>query len=363
MPLALLVLIDCPSRSLVSKVVVGLVASIASIASTFAVDAHYYGFKSLQPTSITPFSHLSPLNLLAYNFLGGASDLYGVEGALYYVRNAILQLNVLFPLAFVSPLVVAFAARRVDALGALAAAVPFPLWFALLSRLPHKEERFLYVVYPAAHVGGALTLALLPDAVSGILPSTWRKLRYACRMLASVAGAVLLIAFAVLSVSRVVALRLHYGSAVDLYAYMPSDATGNVCVHTEWHTIPSSLHLPERAQLAFLPMPGGAKGPLMPLRFEGTSTVGRPFNRNNEETPEQYIDSPSSCAYFVVRAKDDVEAADAVMAAGARKPRKLLASLPYANAAQSPSWARGWFLPGGLTEKRIVWDKYVLFEM
>ena len=85
MPLALLVLIDCPSRSLVSKVVVGLVASIASIASTFAVDAHYYGFKSLQPTSITPFSHLSPLNLLAYNFLGGASDLYGVEGALYYV--------------------------------------------------------------------------------------------------------------------------------------------------------------------------------------------------------------------------------------------------------------------------------------
>lgn len=32
--------------------------------------------------------------------------------------------------------------------GVAAAAAPLWLWLAAISSLPHKEERFLYVVYP-----------------------------------------------------------------------------------------------------------------------------------------------------------------------------------------------------------------------
>ena len=32
------------------------------------------------------------------------------------------------------------------------ALAPVPLWLAAISALPHKEERFLYVIYPLVRV-------------------------------------------------------------------------------------------------------------------------------------------------------------------------------------------------------------------
>ena len=373
-PLALHVLFATPHVSLLAKVLTGIVATAVPLAATYAVDAHHYRFPTPTWDAVVawatrrshdnPFSHVTPLNLLAYNFLGGSSDLYGVEPATYYLRNAALQLNVLLPLAIFAPVVVALAARstRVDVAAALAAAAPFPLWFGLLSRIPHKEERFLYVVYPAAHVGGGLALALLPDAAASVLPVAWRGLRRVAKSLVAVAAAVLLLTFAVLSMSRVAALRVHYGASIDVYAHLPPTAAGPVCVHTEWHTFPGSLHLPPAARLAFLRPPGGAKGPLMPLPFEDTWTRGRPFNDRNEEVPEQYLADPAACAYLVVRVADDSDVAEAAADAGVNPVARVLASLPYCNAGATPAWARALFVPR-VTEPRIVWDRYVLAEL
>ena len=93
-------------------------------------------------------------NFIVYNVVGGGdSALYGVEGRGFYLRNGANQLVAVLPLALLGfPLVAAW--QRLRALPGrlplrvLVAASPVCLWLAALSMLPHKEERFLYVVYP-----------------------------------------------------------------------------------------------------------------------------------------------------------------------------------------------------------------------
>ncbi len=99
-------------------------------------------------------TQVSLWNFLVYNVAGGGdSALYGVEGRDFYLRNGANQLVSVLPLALLGfPLVTTW-----QWLGALpgrlpprvlVAAAPVFLWLAALSMLPHKEERFLYVVYP-----------------------------------------------------------------------------------------------------------------------------------------------------------------------------------------------------------------------
>lgn len=144
-------------------------------------------------------------NFVKYNVVGGGdSALYGVESPTFYLRNGIINLQMALPLALVSPILLAFAGMRwvnggdcllrklicltgaavhmlegnvikppvfglrerrptatlhkrpsppglsprqaVWALGLITA--PALLWGAAISALPHKEERFLFVVYP-----------------------------------------------------------------------------------------------------------------------------------------------------------------------------------------------------------------------
>lgn len=40
---------------------------------------------------------------------------------------------------------------------------PAYIWFAAISALPHKEERFLYVVYPLVRFARWLASSVLPD--------------------------------------------------------------------------------------------------------------------------------------------------------------------------------------------------------
>lgn len=78
--------------------------------------------------------------------------MYGIEPWTFYIRNGLLNFNLALVLAFSYPAVyslqaVGFMAPRRSNRLALAT-MPLFLWMAALSMLPHKEERFLYVVYP-----------------------------------------------------------------------------------------------------------------------------------------------------------------------------------------------------------------------
>lgn len=114
---------------------------------------------------------------MKYNVVGGGdSALYGVEGPTFYLRNGLNNFQALLPLALALPLLAAVgggaslcrpasgppkgssggnkktlagAAATGGGLGRLMVCVaPVYVWLALITALPHKEERFLYVVYP-----------------------------------------------------------------------------------------------------------------------------------------------------------------------------------------------------------------------
>ena len=96
---------------------------------------------------------LSLLNFVSYNVAGGGdSALYGVESSHFYLLNGLLNFNIALPLALAYPVIVALQAvglisHRPEWRIALSMS-PLVVWLASISALPHKEERFLYVVYP-----------------------------------------------------------------------------------------------------------------------------------------------------------------------------------------------------------------------
>ena len=97
---------------------------------------------------------VSLLNFVRYNVSGGGdSSLYGVESVTYYLRNGANQLNTVLPLALIGfPLLLLLSwlscGLRQPQRRLLVALSPAALWLVALSLLPHKEERFLYVIYP-----------------------------------------------------------------------------------------------------------------------------------------------------------------------------------------------------------------------
>ena len=115
------------------------------------------------------------LNLIRYNVAGGGdSALYGVEGPLFYLRNTFNAFNLALPLALAAPvvrasgavciserlsfshrcaqaeLVASFASNRRCQFGLLTLVSSLHLWMGAMSAVPHKEERFMYVIYPQA---------------------------------------------------------------------------------------------------------------------------------------------------------------------------------------------------------------------
>lgn len=98
-------------------------------------------------------SQVSLLNFIQYNVVGGGeSSLYGVESWPFYLINGALNFGVALPAALLFAPVATMGAMdvtsaRVSSRTAWAVA-PLYVWLAAISALPHKEERFLYVVYP-----------------------------------------------------------------------------------------------------------------------------------------------------------------------------------------------------------------------
>lgn len=84
----------------------------------------------------------SVLNLVVYNVVGGGeSHLYGIEGPLYYLRNAFNNFNFGFVLAllFVGILPIA---RKKYAPGLVVVVSPVYIWLLFMSMQLHKEERY-----------------------------------------------------------------------------------------------------------------------------------------------------------------------------------------------------------------------------
>lgn len=100
---------------------------------------------------------VSLFNFVQYNVIGGGqSALYGIESWTFYIKNGILNFNVALLLAAAFPalnLLVILARKSPikssrTMIKLCTSCAPGFVWILAISCLPHKEERFLYVVYP-----------------------------------------------------------------------------------------------------------------------------------------------------------------------------------------------------------------------
>ncbi|KAI7825165.1 Alg9-like mannosyltransferase family-domain-containing protein [Gamsiella multidivaricata] len=243
-----------------------------------------------------------PLNIVLYNVFGGdvGPDIFGTEPWWFYILNGLLNFNVLFPAALFSlPMLLITYFAIPDVLPAPPSSgglslkdpllwfslklSPFYLWFAIFTAQPHKEERFLFVVYPLICFNAVMTLFMAQKIIQRTLDRfVTRSKTAAIHKYAAGLVWLVLLASAAVSLSRILALYEHYSAPIDVYrkafdmVKVPgpmvvegsdSTVTGGaaalannrdpakivrVCVGKEWYRFPSHYFLPEGAKLGFL---------------------------------------------------------------------------------------------------------------
>ena len=294
----------------------GAVSAAAILIPSVLVDHHYY-HKWL----------VAVLNIALYNSntTSGGATLYGVAPTSYYLLNLTLNFNLMLPLALLCPLVAlliyALYRSSVDAQLLLWVSPAF-VWLAAMLGMPHKEERFLFVIYPllcwcAAYSAVYVVLiarqwlccAQAKRAVRGRvdeeedeqLPTNVKtavKLAAPLGTYSSLSLGFLAATIALLSASRVIALILHYDAPFQAYTTLAQRVTAtsanpfassspsanpfaaaDVCVGKEWYRFPSHFFLPSASnhsvahQLQFLP---SSFTGLLPRHFPASIDIAPP---------------------------------------------------------------------------------------
>ncbi|CAK5069353.1 unnamed protein product [Meloidogyne enterolobii] len=309
----------------------------------FVVDTHFFG----RPV-------LAPLNIIFYNiFSSNGPNLYGKEPISFYLKNLFLNFNIAFILAiFAIPFCLLFLiAQKINEekykkedktilfknyfeskiylfiknIFILLQDNPLKQWerfrpliFLSMSAIvwmlifmlqPHKEERFLFPIYP--HI--CLLAAFCLDCLYRLLNKT---------KLATTFCIAILIIFVIASFSRIAALHRNYSGLLDIYKDFNNKISSDksliqntteilpirVCIGKEWHRFPSSFFLPEsgrnfsEVEMRFIRSEFRA---LLPDIFPKGSTLSEitrqiPIHQNDEnrEQLERYVPL-ESCNFLI----------------------------------------------------------------
>ena len=247
------------------------------------------------------------LNILLYNAAGNGDTLYGTEPVAYYIRNLILNLGAAWPLAIAAPMLLLRpqppqqASRAGEWSTRLTVLASAALWLGVLFARPHKEERFLYPVYPLLAFVAAQSLVTLLDMVGGIVSSVvgeegdedgdisivallyggggeagnaedkkkkktigeTKRGRCVGAMAKHACVALSIVCIVALACSRLLSNVNNYGGYMQLWEALGQNlaldkaATGEtglvrVCTGSDWYFFPSHFFLPDNARLEFV---------------------------------------------------------------------------------------------------------------
>ena len=335
-----------------------------------ATDYVYYG-KIVSPI----------FNIFVYNTKGQGDELYGIEPLSYYVKNLFLNLNFVSILGlFALPVVMlqqllqrdnAFASKMLVIL-------PMYVWLVIVAPRPHKEERFLFPIYPMLCAGAGLVVEEVVSVAVSVIgrlmksspPRADAKATHGLAMTA-------LIPIVLVSVSRSAALIANYSAPLKAYAHLHDsviatehDESVAVCVGGEWYRYPSSFYLPPNAHLAFLKSSFGGQLPQPFTEYgskEKSLTVQKGvFNDLNEEEVDRYVDI-KACSYVIELVGDDASAGAQVPEGlqyitedGAEKWQQV-AHYNYLNIDRTSSLHRIFYIPI-LRDERVAYNKYVIYQ-
>jgi len=302
-------------------------------AMVMAIDYYFYG------------QILSPIwNIFVYNAQSGGDELYGVEPLSYYIKNLLLNFNLVSLLGVASLPLITFkhfvkrffprpefcnhdTQKCNEGTGSMEilVLVPMYIWMGIVLPRPHKEERFLFPIYPMICFGASITMK---EAISLLNNIMSKKQGRISRKVTLWIGLALLSPSAMISVSRSLALCHYYSAPLDLYRDLFShavtatslsvsngeDTITHVCTAGEWYRFPSSFFLPPNHQLGFLKSSFTGQLPQPFTQFgskkESLDVMGvGSFNDINKEEMDRYIDI-DQCAYVVELVPSSFESSD-----------------------------------------------------
>ncbi|KAI6153875.1 glycosyltransferase family 22 protein [Pisolithus tinctorius] len=366
---------------------------------------------------------LVPWNIVRYNIFGGAQrgpDLYGTSPWHFYITNLLLNFNILLILALASlpSLLISYfvdkkrlgnqksSPGRSSPFTVLALRlVPSYLWIGILSMQAHKEERFMYPIYPLLCFNAAVTLYLLRGWMEVVYVRVTNSPYKASRStLFGTATLVVVVASGLISISRTLALYHYYHAPLDIYGHfevfeLPRllNSTGllppvqaevderdrpnvdltpikefnlRLCVGKEWHRFPGHYLVPTGVGVEFVKSDFAG---LLPAHFQrsfgpwwdrqGSKQTPAGLNDLNQEAQEFYV-PVESCDYLV-----DLDFPHHPTSSR-QEPRyaidedvwQRVVCLPFLDAAHSPRLTRTLWIPGSWWQSKNEFGDYCLLR-
>jgi len=253
-----------------------------------------------------------PWNLVKYNVLsaveGKGPSIFGTEPWHWYLQNLSINFNLWFllallagPLLFHQTFILRRPTSKASWIREFTVISPLYLWLAIFTVQPHKEERFMYPIYPAIVLNAAISAHILlvnigsrsrgqGVPVISALPANLRLL---------LIGSIVSVAIS-LGGLRTVGLISAYGGPMSVYEPLHkhelANEADNVCIAKEWYRFPSSYHLPQGVRAKFV---RSAFDGLLPGEFSEASSgfgllpgawlVPAGMNDRNIHDPGKYV--------------------------------------------------------------------------
>lgn len=404
-----------------------LLCAVAAIISipVIAIDSYFYG----KLTAVF-------WNIVKYNVFPDPSrgpGLYGTEPWYFYLLNLSLNFNILLPMALFSLPALAIT-YRIDRhrLGTTVSSteqsspfrllalrlLPLYIWVGIMSIQPHKEERFMYPVYPLVCFNAAVVTYLLRGWTEVAYVKITKSPYRASRSQIFRWSTLIIVLFAsFISLSRILALWKYYHTPMTIiYRFENQEVprllnvTGlletplpppelleeyrkkltekredepridispiknfglRICYGKEWYRFPGHYLVPDGIRVDWIKsefdgmLPAHfleARGGLM-SRALGTRHVPVGLNDLNKEEPMHYVDI-SSCDYLVDLdfPHDPIESTHEPRYILDEKTWERVTCLPFLDARHSSRLTRAFWLPSQIWQSRNKFGDYCLLR-
>ncbi|KAG7372265.1 Alg9-like mannosyltransferase family-domain containing protein [Nitzschia inconspicua] len=303
---------------------------------------------------------VSPVwNILVYNTQAGGDELYGIEPLSYYIKNILLNFNYVAVIGLMGTMAAPLLLASNDLTLLL---LPMLTWIVIVAPRPHKEERFLFPIYPAICLGAAILSVYIVQKLTVWWSASAKKnptrtaTVFSIILLGVIWGPAVLI-----SSSRIAALMKYYSAPLKLYAELPAfvkdphdSAIGpiSICTCGEWYRFPSSFYIPHKSlSFGFAPSKFGGQLP-QPFTSYGSgaeSAALRAFNDKNKPEPGSYT-TFQNCD-FLVELSTSVDSCTESLEEGYEW--QVYLQEPFLNADNTSTLHRSLYIPR-LHEKAIL---------
>lgn len=314
-----------------------------------AIDSYFYGKWTI-----------APVNIVLYNvFTMHGPNIFGIEPPSFYFFNLLLNFNVVWSLVICYPLVLLVCIilsniqrkmRKTTIHSYFWKMMPAYIWMLVFFIQPHKEERFLFPIYPLL----TLCAVLCIENIKRIWNCIFNGERDIFQKIL-LNGTIVI--FLLLSLSRIFALYIHYQAPMKISMVLGEAVSEkNVCIAKEWHRIPGNFFMPKNHHLRFV---RSSFNGILPAYFDetkkGTTLVHNYFNDMN--LPSDYMLFNLTECDFLIDSDFGEEYRIHDIEQNYSKDKstwEIIKSMPFLDSKDSSSFFRAFYVP-------LISTKYTKF--